>query len=226
MAWRSALVLLAMGASVALPAGARTYCCTDDNGRRVCGDILPAQCQKRAYQEFNAQGVLTKRHEGPMTAEQRAQRDAEAARRKAEEQRAADDERRNRAMMASYTSTADIDAKRDRMLDDASAGLKLSQERYDAAVARQKNLQQEAEFYRKKPMPDALKANIRDNEAELAAHQTAVTERKKDIEAIRARFEEERKRYLSLGGRQGTAAIQGSKASTPATSKTAVPAKN
>lgn len=225
MAWPR-LLAAAIAASAALPAGAVTYCCTDDGGRRICGDVVPLQCRLRAYEEFNAQGMLTKRHEGPMTAEQRTQREAETARRKAEEQRVAEEQRRDRALRSSYTSTADIDAKRDRMLEDAGAGLKLAQERLDAALARQKKLQDEAEFYQKKPMPDSLKAGIRENEADLAAQKAAIAERKGDLEAIRARFEEEKKRYLSLGGRM---AAPGSKASAPVAPKpatTAEPAKN
>lgn len=214
MAWTSAL-FLALGATLALPAGAVTYCCTDDNGRRVCGDIVPVQCQKRAYQEFNAQGVLTRQHEGPMTAEQRARRDAETAHRKVEEEKAAEAQRRDRALMVSYTSAADIDAKRDRMIEEVQASLELAQERLGTALARQTTLQREAEFYRKKPMPDTLKASLRENDIELAAQQATVEDRRKDIEAIRARFDDEKKRYLSLGGRPA-----------PNSVKTKPPAKN
>jgi hypothetical protein len=200
MAW---LRLLAFAvASTALPVGAVTYCCTDDNGRRVCSDSVPVQCRTRAYQEFSSQGIPVKTYEAPLTTEQRARRDAETARRKAEDEKAADQQRRDRSLMASYASTADIDAKRDRMLVVARASLKLAQEGHQAAQARGKSLHDATLVSQGKPMPEALKANIRDNEAALAAQEAAVAAREKDIEDIEARFEDEKKRYIALGGRQ------------------------
>lgn len=197
MGWPRALVLVVLAGSV-LPSHARTYCCTDDNGRRVCGDVVLPQCAKRSYQEFNSQGVIARQHEAPLSAEQRAQRNAELARKKEEERRAADDNRRDRALLASYSSAGDIDAKRDRMLVEAHAGLTLSQERYNAALARKRKLQGDAEFFQKKPMPHALKLNIRDNQSELGALEATLDDRKKDIAAIQARFEDEKQRYLRL----------------------------
>lgn len=197
MAWPSILLAVILAGSV-LAAFARTYCCNDDTGRRVCGDQVPSQCLKRGYQEYNAQGVIYKQHEAPLTAEQRVQRDAELARKREQERLAADEARRNRALLASYSSVRDIDAKRDRALAEARAGLTQTQGRIDAALARKRKLDAEAEFFQKKLTPEALKTHIRDNQAELAAHRAALEDKQKDIVALEARFEEERQRYLRL----------------------------
>jgi hypothetical protein len=58
------------------------------------------------------------------------------------------------------------------------------------------------EIFQKKPMPESLKSDIRDTQEELVRLQATVAERKQDITAISARFEDEKKRYLSLGGRR------------------------
>lgn len=196
--WSRPYILVLVLAGAVLPAAATTYCCTDDAGRRTCGDRVPPQCAKRAYQEYNAQGVLSKQHEAPLTTEQRAQRDAEAARKKEEERRAAEEQRRNQALLASYSSVKDIEAKRDRMLVDAHANLKLAREESDMALAEQKKLAEEAEFYKGRPLPAPLKAKMQNNEAEVAHRQALTVERERDIAAIEARFEDERQRYLSL----------------------------
>lgn len=196
--WSRRNILLALLAGAALPATAATYCCTDDSGRRVCGDRVPPQCVKRGYQEYNAQGVLSKQHDAPLTAEQRAQRDAEAARKKEEERLAADEQRRNQALLASYSSVKDIEAKRDRTLADARANLKLAREELDITLAEQKKLAGEAEPHKNKPLPEYLKAKVQNNEAELARRKARVAEREREIAAIEARFEEEKQRYLSL----------------------------
>jgi hypothetical protein len=198
-------LMFACAALVAAPPTmATTYCCTDDNGHRLCGDVLPLQCLKRPYQELGSQGTVMKQHEAPLTAEQKAQRDAEQARRRAEERKASEEDRRNRALLASYASVKDIDAKRDRAIADAEIGLRGVQDRYTAALARREELRKDSEFYVKQPMPAALKAKIAENETDIATHQTAIAARKAEITDIANRFEEEKQRYLKLSAkRQG-----------------------
>lgn len=206
---RRYLILLLALAGLASTAGARTYCCNDDNGRRLCGDILPPQCAKRAYQEYNSMGVVSLQHEAPLTAEQRAQRDAELARKKAAARIAAERDRVNRALLASYSSVGDIDAKRERVLSEANNALQALRQRQEAAQAEQQRLAAEAEFFTKRPMPDNLRMSIRDNKLEVANLQTTVDDKIKEIAAIQARFDEERQRYLSLVG--SNKAAQGSR---------------
>lgn len=193
------LLPLALALS-ALPASARIYCCTDDHGRRVCGDILPAQCQVRAYNELNPMGVVKKKYEAPLTPEQRAQRDAELARKKAEEKAAAEQARRDKAMMASYTSVADIDAKRVRTVAGARADIKAAEERIEAAQARMDKLRKNAERYesQKKPIPETLKANLRDSEADLVSRNLSLDEKKKELVTIEEHFDHDRRRFIEL----------------------------
>jgi hypothetical protein len=192
------LPVLAGLAAFASPATAVTFCCNDDNGRRLCGDILPWQCAKRAHQEYNSLGVMIRQHDAPLTAEQRAQQRAETIRKKEAERLAAEEDRRNRALLASYPSVADIDAKRERNIEEAGKGLHELQLRLTAALQRRDELAREAEFFQKRPMPADLKTGIRDNTAELAGLQADVETKKKEIAEIQARFDEEKKRYLSL----------------------------
>ncbi len=215
MAWPSLFIgvvrhrhslLLAALAGFTLPVCAVTFCCNDDSGRRLCGDILPAQCAKRVHQEYNSLGVMIRQHDAPLTAEQRAQQRAELLRKKEAERLAAEEDRRNRALLASYPSVADIDAKRERNIEEAGKGLHELQLRMAAAQQRKEELAREAEFFQKRPMPADLKTGIRDNTAELAGLQADVAIKKKEIAEIQARFDEEKKRYLSLS--KGAAAAK------------------
>lgn len=197
MASPRAILPLLVLAVLAAPAWAKTYCCKDEDGRRVCGDTVPPQCRTKAYQELNAQGVA-RQVEAPLTTEQRAQRDAELARKKEEERLAAEEARRGRALLASYPSEKDIDAKRDRMLAEVEKGREEVQARRNEALKRKAKLDAEAEFYLKKPMPDDLKSRIRENQLELSTQQTALEAKKQEMESIRARFEDDKRRYLNL----------------------------
>jgi hypothetical protein len=187
---------LALGLGLSLPAAARTFCCTDKTGHRVCGDTMPEQCSDRAVKEFDGTKIRTL--DAPLTAEQRAQRDADAARKKEQERLASDQRRRDNALLNTYSSEKDIDAMRDRALANLQEANKQAQEKYDAALKRKKALEKEVAFYTNKPVPANLKAQIKENETELAAQQTAVEERKKEAEAVRTRFEDDRKRYREL----------------------------
>ncbi|MDD5250584.1 MAG: hypothetical protein PHY45_16530 [Rhodocyclaceae bacterium] len=187
---------LALGAALALPAAAKTYCCTDKSGHRICADTFPEQCEDRAYKEFGAKGV--RNVEAPLTAEQKAQREAEAARQKDEERSVAEQRRKDRALLNTYASEKDIDVLRDRAIADLESAGRQTQEKYDAAIARKQQLAKELEFYTKKPVPPSLKAQIKDNEVEIEAQKKAIDDRKKDVAATRLRFEEDRKRYREL----------------------------
>lgn len=187
-------------AVAAAPAAARIYCCTDGSGHRVCGDILPQQCQTRAYSEINAQGVVKKKVEAPLTPEQRAQRDAEEARHKAEEKAAAEQLRRDQAMLSSYTSVADIDAKRIRTVTAAQADIKASQERLESAQARLDKLRASANRFTdaKKPVPDGLAANLKESEADVVARRLSIEDKQNELTRIQRHFDEDRARFLEL----------------------------
>ncbi|MBI5785307.1 MAG: DUF4124 domain-containing protein [Rhodocyclales bacterium] len=192
----------------AIPASARIYCCTDGNGRRVCGDILPVQCQTRAYNEFNPQGVLKKKYDAPLTPEQRVQRDAELAKKKAAEHAAAEQARRDKAMLASYNSVADIDAKRARTVTGAQADIKTAEERLEAVQLRLEKLRKSVERYNneKKPVPESLQANLRDSEADMVMRQKTLELKKQELVTIQQHFDHDRQRFMELTGKNHGAA--------------------
>ena len=196
---------LLIGSLLALPVSARTYCCTDKGGHKICGDTLPEQCEDRAYKEIGEKGKI-KNIEAPLTLEQKTQREAEAARKKEEERIAAEQRRKDQALLNTYGSEKDIDLLRDRAVADTEATGKQTLEKYAAAMKHKQQLEKELEFYARKPVPAALKSQIKENEIEIQAQKKALDDKKKEVEAVRAKFEEERKRYLALTQGSGKAA--------------------
>jgi hypothetical protein len=178
--------------------GRITYCCTDDTGKQTCSDVLPQQCYGKAYREINSRGITIRRVDAPLTAEQRAIKEAEAKKVKEEEARRLEQDRRNRALLATYSSEQDIDFVRDRAVADVQKAIMDSQAKQAELLNRQKKLDAEAEFYKKKPMPPELQAQIRDNQAEIKALQATIEGRQKDIQTLKARYEEEKLRYREL----------------------------
>lgn len=177
---------------------AKSFCCNDENGRQVCGDLLPQECYGRAYREVSERGIILHRVEAPLTAAQKEQREAEEKRKKAEERNAIEERRKNQALQNTYSSVKDIDFMRERALADIEGARKQAMERHKEALARKQQLDNEAEFYKKKPLPYELKTQMKSNETELQAQQAEIGAKQKEMEAVRARFDEDKKRYIEL----------------------------
>jgi hypothetical protein len=74
--------------------------------------------------------------------------------------------------------------------------------RLDEANKKKKKIDADREFYKGKPLPEDVKAQVRDNEKEIAAQTAAVAAKVKEAEEVRAKFADERKRYLELTGKK------------------------
>jgi len=195
----TACICLPLLLALSLPAqAAKTYCCADEQGRQVCGDSLPRECFGRAYREVSEHGTTLRKIEAPLTAQQKEQREAEAANKKKEERAAVEENRKNQALLNTYASEKDVDLARDRALADVENSAKEVQAKSSEALKRKQKLDVEAGFYQKKPMPPELTAQIKASESEIKAQQLAMEAKKKEMEQVRTRFEEEKKRYIEL----------------------------
>lgn len=187
----------------ALPAGAQTasrggvFCCMD-NGHQVCGDVLPPQCFGKSYREMSPQGTVRRLVEAPLTPEQLARREAEERARRAELTRQRAEMRRNQSLLETYSSVADIDARRDRAIEGVELELKQAESRHAQLMKKRDALNREAEFYQKRAMPPNLAAAVRESDSELASHSSVIEAKRRDIEAIRTRYEQDRSRYITL----------------------------
>lgn len=190
--------LLAHGAAAQM----RIYCCDDARGRKVCGDFLPTECQGRAYEERDNRGFVSKTVEAPLTAEQQARRDAEAARKEVDAKKAAEERRRTLALLATYSSEKNIDSVRDRNLAEIEKTIAEAQKRLEEARKQKQKLDSDKEFYKGKPLPDSVKSQVRDNDKEIEAHQATIAEKTKEKEEVRIRFADEKRRYLELTGKK------------------------
>ncbi|MBI3523793.1 MAG: hypothetical protein HY066_04585, partial [Betaproteobacteria bacterium] len=73
-----------------------------------------------------------------------------------------------------------------------------AQGKYNEALKRKQKLDIEAGFYQKKPMPPELTEQMKANESEIKAQQLAMDGKKKEMEQVKLRFDEEKKRYIEL----------------------------
>jgi hypothetical protein len=193
--------LLAMEAS----AQARIFCCDDKDGRKVCGDFLPKECQGRAYEERDGKGFVSKKVEAPLTAEQQARRVAEMAKQEEAKKKAVEDRRRTLALLSTYSSPKDVDTARDRALAEIEKNMKESQTRLDEALKVKKKLDGEKEFYKGKALPANIKSQLAENEAAVKGQEALIAGKKKEMDEVRAKFADEKKRYIELTGKTADA---------------------
>ena len=198
---RSLFLLAALaGASPAL-AGVTIFCCHDEAGKQVCGDILPAVCVGRAYREIGVSGRPVRTVEAPLTAEQRAQRAAEEQRRREQERLLSEQRRKDQALLNTYGSEKDIEVMRTRAERDIAAAIKAAEERIAEVRRQRKRFEDEAEFYRNRQLPVDVAKGLRDADQEIRAQESVIESKKKDRDAIRLKYDEDLRRFVELSKR-------------------------
>jgi orotate phosphoribosyltransferase len=186
---------------VALTAGAghaaALYKWVDEKGVVHYTDKLPADAVERGTVELNKQGIPIKRTDAAPTAEQRRGKELEEERQKqlAREREVVD--RRDRALMESYTSADEIELARNRALDTLEAQLRSAQV-YSVTLGKRR---QELETRRKSSGDNAVPAVERELEGiakELGRQEALIAERKRQINAVSARYDADKQRWQEL----------------------------
>lgn len=205
-----AALLVPAAASLAAPPRATTvYCCQDPaNGRRVCGDSLPEQCRGRPYRVLDGAGNVVKEVEGALSAEEKAARAAEAKRQKEEEAQQRIQRRKDQALLETYGSLEELDKTQAHDEAELLAAIRQAEEKISATRKERKRWEDEAEFYAKKTLPPDVDKGLRMADFEIRAQTALLESKKKDLEAVRAKYAEDRRRFVQIrgGARNGAAA--------------------
>lgn len=196
------VVFLCLTAFAAAPVEAqqqpqRMYKCVDAKGKTYYTQIPPPECLGRDTQELNKAGILKKSERPQSPAEIRARE--EANKKKLEEgEKAREERRRAQALLATYPSERDIEEARARALKEAEAAIAETEKRVANAHKRKKELESEKEFFVKKPLPAKLKQEISNNEIDIKNQTALLDAKKKEISAINAKYDDEKRRYADL----------------------------
>jgi hypothetical protein len=194
------LLLALLGAESSL-AAASIFCCNNEAGRQVCGDVLPPACYGRAYRELGYAGRTARTVEAPLTGEQRAQRAAEEQRRSEQERLLNEQRRKDQALLNTYGSEKDIEIMRSRAERDLAAAIKAAEERIAEIRRQRKKFEDEAEFYKKRQLPADVAKGLRDADQEIRAQESVIESKKKDLDAIRLKYDEDLRRFVELSKR-------------------------
>ena len=161
---------------------AQSFRCVGKDGKKYYGSAVPPQCLGQPVEQLDNRGVVVKRIDAQASADERAKKEADDAEMKKRAAVAKDQGRRDSALLASYTSEKDIEIARARALENPQQAIKDAETRIAALTKR-----------RGAPNEDAKSID-----GELKAQQGVVASRKKDIDAINARYDEDKKRYIAI----------------------------
>jgi len=179
-----------------------TYRCTGNDGKKYYGSTIPMQCVGRPVEQLNAQGLVVRRIDPE--GERKAREEAEAAKDKRQEQEAAQREelRRNRALLATYTSERDIEDARKRDLADNERLTREVETKIEALKKRRAGYEKELAFYKdgtdkkaKAGPPSKLTADMSNVDIDLKAQEDLLQVKKKEVAQINAKYDQDKKRY-------------------------------
>ncbi len=173
-------------AFAAVAAGPQIKKCQDAQGRWHYGDTAAESCASKVT-VINDRGLRMKEIAAPLTAAEldakaKAEANAEAQRDTKEAQ-----QRRDRQLLATYANEEDIRMGRDRRMADLDAHIRAAEETIKTLRATLDRMQGQGD-----------QANIAKTEAQVARHEAALAERKKEREAIQTQYEADVARYREL----------------------------
>lgn len=185
--------------SLALPGqaqdkGSRMYKCIDSAGKAYYSDKIGPECGQAS--ELNRQGVvMPKKKEAAGPAQPKA--DTAATPKAVKEQ-----ERRDKALIATYTSEEEIDAARDRSLAIPAQGTKSVEAKLETANDQLAGLKKQADTLaaQQKPLPAHLIEEVSASQKQIAKLEADIAQRKAQSDAIRAKYEADKKRFRELKG--------------------------
>jgi hypothetical protein len=190
----------------AIDAQIRSYRCVGADGKRYYGSTRPAQCSGVAVEGLSAQGRLLRRIEAPLAPEQRAAQEAEAQKAAALEQAKRDaanaakvQARRDQALMQTYSSERDIELVRRRALADNQSAQQDVERRIALLKKRQDDLAKQAVAIKGGKAPsDTFEQDVKAVAYDLQLQERLLESRRKEAEAINAKYDEEKRKYLEL----------------------------
>ena len=197
---RTIFALLAL-AILSLPAVAlaQSYRCVGKDGKKYYGQSVPTECLGQPVEQLNAQGMVTKRFDAQASAAEREKKALEEEERKKREAFNKEEGRRSRALLATYTNMKEIDDARARALKENEGAVKDLEKRIDGLKMKLKDQKKEMEGFSSKSKPPAkLEDDIRNTEFDIKTQEDSLVAKKKDVERINLRYDEDKKRYSEL----------------------------
>ena len=193
-----------------------TYRCTSAEGKKYYGATIPQQCLGQPIEQLSPAGTVLRRIDPEGEERARLAKEAQAAKRREEDAALKEESRRNRGLLATYSSEKDIDDARVRTLAENQNAMKEIELRIAEIRKRKEKYDKEMEFYvegaaktdaKKKssgPAPKAVKPppklveDMNQAEVDRKAQENLLSVKQKEVDSINAKYDEDKRRYQEL----------------------------
>jgi hypothetical protein len=180
------------------------YRCKDGAGQTHYGDSLPPACMGFDTEVLNEHGTLVRVIEGDRTRAARIEREVvEGKARKEREARA----QRDRMLIETYLSVADIERLRDQRLELLVSQYKVTEQNIKNLRERETRLQQQIARFKPyseqttaPPLPDHLAEDMVNIVNGSRVYAESLTQNKRDQAEVKSTFEADIKRFKELKG--------------------------
>jgi hypothetical protein len=192
----AAVVLLAL-----LPvhaARAATYKWVDDKGVVHYTDKVPPEAVNKGNVELNKQGVPIRKTDPALTPEQRRQRELQEEQQRLIARQNEEAARRDRALLSSYTTEAEIELSRRRGLQTIESIIQSALAYSEQLAKRKVQLVAQRESYGDKPVPLAVERELASIEAESTRQAELIAQKRREVVALEARYDADKKRWREL----------------------------
>lgn len=193
-----AVLVLAAALAWACPARSATYKWVDEKGVVHYTDKLPAEMANKGGTMLDKQARPVKKIDPAPTPEQVRAREAEEEQRRLLAKVNEEVARRDRALVSSYTTEAEIDLARSRALGTIDAQIDSSSAYLQQLGKRKEDLGKRRATLEGKPLPAALEREIEGTESELEKTVAFLDAKKKERVAVVARYDADRARWREL----------------------------
>ena len=195
-----AVILLAAAATLSMAGMARAamYKWVDEKGVVHYTDKVPPEAVDKARIELNKEGIPIKRTDKALTPEQKRAIEQDAER--AKETARANEElaRRDRALVSSYTSEAEIDLARNRSLQTINNVILSSQAFSEQLTKRKVDVEAKKVQSAGKPVVAVLDRELESIDTELARQAELIVQKNKEVAAITAKYDADKQRWREL----------------------------
>jgi hypothetical protein len=201
----AALVLFAVPAAAIL--AQPLYRWVDDDGVVHFGDRVPPEYADRSRHRLNTQGVAVGYEEGVLSDEERAAQAEAAALAEEEARQRAEVARRDRMLLDTYLSVADIERLRDQRLELLESQIQVTQLYVNNLRERLQRLHTEASRYspyneseNAPPVPANLAREISETLGSINVYEDSLTRTRAEQEQMRENFARDIARFRELRG--------------------------
>ncbi len=201
----AALVLFAVPAAAIL--AQPLYRWVDDDGVVHFGDRVPPEYADRSRHRLNTQGVAVGYEEGVLSDEERAAQAEAAALAEEEARQRAEIARRDRMLLDTYLSVADIERLRDQRLELLDSQIQVTQLYVNNLRERLQRLHAEASRYSPynesedaPPVPSNLAREISETLGSINVYEDSLTRTRAEQEQMRENFARDIARFRELRG--------------------------